>query len=96
MTITATAFERSPDVGKGLARDTRVRRALEEAGQPYAVRLVSFAAMKQPAHLALHPFGQRPAPLMAPFAYSRVPESGTPYRCVVLLAVCRNRATDRG
>jgi len=60
MTITITAFERSPDGGKGLARDTRVRWALEEVGQPYAVRLVSFAAMKQPAHLALHPFGQIP------------------------------------
>jgi glutathione S-transferase len=60
MTITITAFERSPDGGKGLARDTRVRWALEEVGQPYDVRLVSFAAMKQPAHLALHPFGQIP------------------------------------
>ena len=60
MTITITAFERSPDGGKGLARDTRVRWALEETGQPYAVRLVSFAAMKEPAHLALHPFGQIP------------------------------------
>ncbi|WP_029728679.1 glutathione S-transferase family protein [Sphingomonas sp. UNC305MFCol5.2] len=60
MTITITAFERSPDGGKGLARDTRVRWALEEAGQPYEVRLVSFAGMKAPAHLALHPFGQIP------------------------------------
>ena len=60
MTITITAFERSPDGGKGLARDTRVRWALEEVGQPYDVRLVSFAAMKQPEHLALHPFGQIP------------------------------------
>jgi glutathione S-transferase len=60
MTITLTAFDRSPDGGKGLARDTRVRWALEEVGQPYAVRLVSFEAMKQPAHLALHPFGQIP------------------------------------
>jgi glutathione S-transferase len=60
MTITITAFEASPDRGQGLARDTRVRWALEEAGQPYAVRLVSFAAMKQPAHLKLHPFGQIP------------------------------------
>ena len=60
MTITITAFERSPDGGKGLARDTRVRWALEEVGQPYQVRLVSFAAMKEPAHLALHPFGQIP------------------------------------
>jgi glutathione S-transferase len=60
MTITITAFERSPDGGKGLARDTRVRWALEEVGQPYEVRLVSFSAMKEPAHLALHPFGQIP------------------------------------
>jgi glutathione S-transferase len=60
MTPTITAFERSPDGGKGLARDMRVRWALEEIGQPYDVRLVSFAAMKQPAHLALHPFGQIP------------------------------------
>ena len=60
MTITITAFERSPDGGKGLARDMRVRWALEETGQPYEVRLVSFRAMKEPAHLALHPFGQIP------------------------------------
>jgi len=60
MTITITAFERSPDGGKGLARDTRVRWALEEVGQAYEVRLVSFRAMKEPAHLAIHPFGQIP------------------------------------
>jgi glutathione S-transferase len=60
MTITITAFEQSPDGGKGLARDTRVRWALEEVGQPYEVRGVSFTAMKEPAHLALHPFGQIP------------------------------------
>jgi glutathione S-transferase len=60
MTITITAFERSPDGGKGLARDMRVRWALEEVGQPYDVRLRSFKAMKEPAHLALHPFGQIP------------------------------------
>ena len=60
MTITITAFERSPDGGRGLARDTRVRWALEEAGQPYEVRLISFSEMKEPAHLALHPFGQIP------------------------------------
>src|SRR5215469_14167498 len=60
MTITITAFERSPDGGMGLARDTRVRWALEEVGQPYQVRLVSFRALKEPAHLALHPFGQIP------------------------------------
>jgi glutathione S-transferase len=60
MTIIITAFERSPDGGMGLARDTRVRWALEEVRQPYEVRLVSFRAMKEPAHLALHPFGQIP------------------------------------
>jgi len=60
MTPTITAFERSPDRGRGLARDTRVRWALEEVGQPYEVRLVSFDEMKHPAHLMLHPFGQIP------------------------------------
>ena len=60
MSIIITAFERSPDGGQGLARDTRVRWALEEVRQPYEVRLVSFRAMKEPAHLALHPFGQIP------------------------------------
>ena len=60
MTPTITAFERSPDRGKGQARDMRVRWALEEVGQPYRVRLVSFSEMKQPAHYALHPFGQIP------------------------------------
>src|SRR5882762_6549268 len=60
MTPTITAFKRSPDGGKGLARDMRVRWALEEVGQPYEVRFVSFAAMKEPAHRALHPFGQIP------------------------------------
>ncbi len=60
MIPTITAFERSPDGGSGLARDTRVRWALEEVGQPYEVRGVSFSALKQPAHLALNPFGQIP------------------------------------
>ena len=60
MTITLTAFAQSPDRGRGLARDSRVRWALEEVGQPSEVRLVSFEDMKQPAHLALHPFGQIP------------------------------------
>lgn len=60
MTITITAFERSPDRGRGLARDMGVRWALEEVGRPYEVRLVSFDEMKEPAHGALHPFGQIP------------------------------------
>jgi glutathione S-transferase len=60
MTPTITAFEQSPDRGKGLARDMRVRWALEEVNQPYDVRLVSFTEIKEPAHRALHPFGQIP------------------------------------
>ena len=60
MSPTITAFKRSPDRGRGLARDMRVRWALEEVGQPYEVRLLSFKAMKEPAHLALQPFGQIP------------------------------------
>ena len=60
MTVVITAFERSPDGGKGLARDMRVRWALEEVGQPYEVRLVSFRAKQEPAHLRLHPFGLIP------------------------------------
>jgi glutathione S-transferase len=60
MAITITAFEKSPDGGQGLARDMRVRWALEEVGQPYEVRFVSFKAMKEPAHLARHPFGKIP------------------------------------
>ena len=60
MRPTITAFESSPDRGRGLARDMRVRWALEEVGQPYDVRLVSFKAMKEPAHLRLNPFGQIP------------------------------------
>jgi len=60
MKPTITAFALSPDEGKGQARDMRVRWAFEEVGQPYDVRLVSFAEMKERAHLALHPFGQIP------------------------------------
>jgi glutathione S-transferase len=60
MTPTITAFEQSPDRGRGLARDMRVRWVLEEVGQPYDVRLPSFTEMKKPAHRALHPFGQIP------------------------------------
>jgi hypothetical protein len=70
MTITITAFERSPDGGKGLARDTRVRWALEEVGQPYEVRPLSFRAMKEPAHLARHPFGQIPLSVWTMFLNS--------------------------
>ena len=60
MTIVITAFERSPDGGTGLSRDTRVRWALEEVGQPYEVRRVAFRAKTEPPHLRLHPFGLIP------------------------------------
>src|SRR5262249_28094219 len=60
MSPTITAFKESPDRGRGLARDMQVRWALEEVAQPYDVRLVSFSEMKEPAHRALHPFGQIP------------------------------------
>jgi glutathione S-transferase len=60
MSPTITAFERSPDGGSGLARDTRVRWALEEVGQPYNMRGVSFAALQEPPHRARQPFGQIP------------------------------------
>jgi glutathione S-transferase len=60
MSPTITAFKASPDRGRGLARDMRVRWALEEVGQPYDVRLLTFDEMKQPAHMARHPFGQIP------------------------------------
>jgi glutathione S-transferase len=60
MTPTITAFACSPDRGRGLARDMRVRWALEEVGQPYNVRLLSFSEMKEPAHRVLHPFAQIP------------------------------------
>lgn len=61
MTPTITAFAASPDRGQGMARDMPVRWAFEEVGQPYNVRLVSFAEMKEPAHLAHQPFGQIPS-----------------------------------
>src|SRR3546814_16777563 len=76
MTPTITAFERSPDRGKGLARDMRVRWALEEVSQPYDVRLLSFTAMKEPAHRALHPFGQIPTYEVGDLALL---ESGAPW-----------------
>jgi glutathione S-transferase len=60
MTVIITAWDRSPDGGAGLARDTRVRWALEEVGQPYEVRFVSVRTKEEPAHLRLHPFGLIP------------------------------------
>src|SRR5689334_9686075 len=60
MSPTITAFKASPDRGRGLARDMRVRWALEEVGQPYDVRLVTFSEMKEAPHRTLNPFGQIP------------------------------------
>jgi len=60
MTPVLTAFAASPDRGRGLARDMRVRWACEEVGLAYDTRLVSFADLKEPAHRALNPFGQIP------------------------------------
>lgn len=56
-----TAFANSPDRGRALARDFRVRWALEEVGQIYDVRLVSFDDLKTAAYRSLQPFGQIPA-----------------------------------
>lgn len=58
--ITITAFDWVPDFAKGLVRDLRVRWALEEVGQSYAVRLLPQGEQKQEPHRALQPFGQVP------------------------------------
>lgn len=55
-----TTPEHSPDRGQGLVRGMSARWALEKAGRPYDFRLLSFAEMKKPAHLALQPFGSIP------------------------------------
>ncbi|MBL8558896.1 MAG: glutathione S-transferase family protein [Hyphomonadaceae bacterium] len=60
MTITITVFERAFDEGRGLARDMRVRWALEEVGQTYEVRPVPWEGFREAAHLARNPFGQIP------------------------------------
>jgi glutathione S-transferase len=60
MRPTVTGFFKSPDEGKGMARDFRVRWALEEAGQPYNMRFVPMADLKESEHFALHPFGKIP------------------------------------
>ena len=60
MKPTITVFADSPDGGQGLARDMRVRWALEEIGQDYEVRKVPFAKLKEAEHRARHPFGKIP------------------------------------
>ncbi len=60
MIPTITAFAASPDRGRGLARDMPVRWALEEVGQAYDVRLLSFSELKAAKHRQRHPFRQIP------------------------------------
>lgn len=60
MPPTLTGFRHSPDEGKGMARDFRVRWALEEVGLPYAMNFVPMAELEEPAHVARHPFGKIP------------------------------------
>lgn len=56
-----TAFRWVPPFARGLVRDLRVRWALEEAGQPYDVKLIGFEDQPTEAYRALQPFGQVPA-----------------------------------
>lgn len=58
--ITITAYDWVPDFAKGQVRDLRVRWALEEVGQPYAVRLLPQGDQKADPHRARQPFGQVP------------------------------------
>jgi glutathione S-transferase len=59
--ITITAFNWVPDFAKGLVRDLRVRWALEEAGLPYQVKLITHEEKLTPAYRALQPFSQVPS-----------------------------------
>lgn len=60
--ITLTTYKWVPDFAQPLMRAFRVRWALEEAGLPYNVRLVTLGPeQRSPEHLARHPFGQAPA-----------------------------------
>lgn len=58
--VTITAFDWVPDFAKGQVRDLRVRWALEEVGQPYAVRYLAQGEQKEAPHRACQPFGQVP------------------------------------
>jgi glutathione S-transferase len=61
MIPTITVFKWVPKFARGFVRDIRVRWALEEAGQEYAVELVDGIYVKSPAHRRVQPFGQIPA-----------------------------------
>jgi len=58
--ITISAFKWVPDFARGQVRDLRPRWALEEAGLPYATRLLAHGEQDQPEYRALQPFGQVP------------------------------------
>src|SRR6266446_8987426 len=59
--IKLTAFRSLPPFAQGLARDFRVRWALEEARIPYEARLIGPEDQASAAYRALQPFGQVPA-----------------------------------
>jgi glutathione S-transferase len=59
--IIITAYNWVPDFAKGLVRDLRVRWALEEAGLPYQVKLITHEEKLTPAYRTLQPFSQVPS-----------------------------------
>jgi glutathione S-transferase len=61
MMIKLYAFHTLPPFARGLARDLRVRWALEEAGIPYQEQLVGFEDLTSADYRSLQPFGQVPA-----------------------------------
>lgn len=56
-----TAFDWVPDFAKGQVRDLRVRWALEELGQPYAVEKFGAATARPEHYVDWQPFEQVPA-----------------------------------
>ena len=57
---TLTTFRAVPSFAVGHVRDLRVRWALEEAGEPYDVRLIGFEEKESPAYRREQPFAQVP------------------------------------
>lgn len=58
--ITVYAFKWVPDFAQGLVRDLRVRWALEEAGIPYATKLLGQDDKEMAEYRKLQPWGQVP------------------------------------
>jgi glutathione S-transferase len=58
--IQVTGFRWVPPFAQGLARDLRVRWALEEAGLPFETDLLDLDERTSEAHIARHPFGMVP------------------------------------